>query len=81
MGSERLRGGLLGGDVVARLEVRVGLAGQRLHGLAVARIDLAERGEGGRGAAPVLLILAHDGGLKGDVLGVGPVLVALAYSP
>ena len=44
--------------------------------LRVAGIDLAERGERGRGAAPILLILAHDGGLKGDVLGVGPVLVA-----
>ncbi len=76
VGGERLGGGLLGGDVVAGLEVGVGLARQRLDGLAVARIDLAERGERRRGAAPVLLILAHHGGLKRDVLGVGPVLVA-----
>src|SRR5580704_6244812 len=76
VGRQRPGGGLLGGALVARLELRVGLAGQRLDGLGVAGVGLAVGAEAGGGAPPVLLVLAHDGGLEGDVLGVGAILVA-----
>src|SRR6266540_2446814 len=74
---ERLAGGVLGGSVVARLEVRVGLACQRLDRAPVAGIALAVGRKRRRGAAPVLLFLADDRGLKRHVFGVAAILVAL----
>ena len=74
---QRLRGGVLGGRVVARLELGVGLARVRLDGARVARVGSSRRRRSRGGAAPVLLVLAHDGGLERDLLRVRLVLVAL----
>src|SRR5262249_14447336 len=63
--------------VVARRQVRVGLAGQRLDGLGVAGIDAGEVGERGRRLLPVLLLLAHQADVERDLLGVALVLEAL----
>src|SRR6185436_5572445 len=73
---QRLRGRVLRARVVAGLEVRIGFPRVRLDGPRVAGIALAVGAEAGRGAAPVLLVFTHDGGLERDALGVGAILVA-----
>src|SRR5580693_1699027 len=63
---------------VEQLPLDVARLGRVVAGLfaaAVAALAVGRQRPGG-GAPPVLLVLAHDGGLEGDVLGVGAILVA-----